>query len=106
MIAVVLAGYSYWVNRNMPAQKFDPKEVTTALMRGGWSAMLPVILLGGIYTGYFSPTEAAAVALVYALFVEVVIHRELRLGGFLSYCCRYGKASRHAVPHCRRGPEP
>ena len=40
--------------------------------------MLPVILLGGIYSGYFSPTEAAAVALVYALFVEIVIHRELK----------------------------
>jgi len=37
-----------------------------------------VILLGGIYSGYFSATEAAAVALVYALFVEMFIHRELR----------------------------
>jgi C4-dicarboxylate transporter, DctM subunit len=78
MIAVVLAGYSYWVNRNMPAQRFSRQEFTTALMRGGWSAMLPVILLGGIYSGYFSPTESAAVALVYALFVEIIIHRELK----------------------------
>ncbi|WP_146347131.1 TRAP transporter large permease [Phaeobacter marinintestinus] len=78
MIAVALAGYSFWVNRNMPAQPFDFVEFRTALMRGGWSAMLPVILLGGIYSGYFSPTEAAAVALVYAIFVEIVIHRELK----------------------------
>ena len=62
----------------MPAQKFDMAEFTTALRRGGWSALLPVILLGGIYSGYFSATEAAAVALVYALFVEMFIHRELR----------------------------
>lgn len=78
MIAVALAGYSFWVNRNMPAEKFDIMEFRTALLRGGWSAFLPVILLGGIYSGYFSPTEAAAVALVYALFVEIFIHRELR----------------------------
>lgn len=78
MIAVALAGYSFWVNRHMPAEKLDFTEFTTALRRGGWSALLPVILLGGIYSGYFSPTEAAAVALVYAIFVEVVIHRELK----------------------------
>lgn len=77
MIAVALAGYSFWVNRAMPAQRFDFVEFKTALFRGGWSALLPVILLGGIYSGYFSPTEAAAVALVYAIFVEIVIHREL-----------------------------
>ena len=78
MIAVVLAIYSYWVNRKMPAEPFDLDEVLTALARGGWSAMLPVILLGGIYSGFFSPTEAAAVALVYALIVEIFIHRELK----------------------------
>ena len=82
MIAFVLAAYSLWVNRKMPAQKFDIAEFRRAVTRGGWSAMLPVILLGGIYSGYFSATEAAAVALVYALFVEVLIHRELRLLDF------------------------
>ena len=82
MIATVLAGYSLWVNRHMPAQRFDLAEFSKAVLRGGWSAMLPVILLGGIYSGYFSATEAAAVALVYALFVEVFIHREMRLLDF------------------------
>jgi C4-dicarboxylate transporter DctM subunit len=43
---------------------------------------MPVILLGGIYTGYFSAIEAAAVSLVYALFVESVIHREFKLKDF------------------------
>jgi C4-dicarboxylate transporter DctM subunit len=78
MIALTLAFYSFWVNRRMPAGHFDVSEFTTALMRGGWSALLPVILLGGIYSGYFSATEAAAVALIYALFVEIAIHRELK----------------------------
>lgn len=78
MIAFVLAFYSFWINRKMPAEAFDYKQFRTALARGGWSALLPVILLGGIYSGYFSPTEAAAVALLYALFVEILIHRELK----------------------------
>lgn len=82
MIAGVLAFYSYWKNRDMEPQKFDLGEFLVALKRGGWSAMLPVILLGGIYSGYFSATEAAAVALVYALFVEICIHRELKLIDF------------------------
>ncbi|MGB0505721.1 MAG: TRAP transporter large permease [Pikeienuella sp.] len=82
MIATVLAGYSFWVNRHMPAEPFDRALFLSAVKRGGWSAMLPVILLGGIYSGYFSATEAAAVAVVYALFVEFIIHRELSLKDF------------------------
>ena len=82
LIALVLSFYAFWVNRYIPASDFNLSEFTTALKRGAWSALLPVILLGGIYSGYFSPTEAAAVALVYAIFVEVVIHRELGLADF------------------------
>ena len=78
MIASALAFYSYWVHRDMPAQAFSPSEFKQALKQGGWAALLPIILLGGIYSGYFSATEAAAVALLYALFVEIVIHRELK----------------------------
>lgn len=78
MIATVLALYAFWANRSIPAQKFNLREFTDALMAGGWSLLLPVILLSGIYSGYFSPTEAAAVSLVYALFVELFIHRELK----------------------------
>lgn len=78
LIAGTLAGYSFWVNRAMPAEPFDPEAFRSAIARGGWSILLPVILLGGIYSGYFSPTEAAAVALVYALVIEIAVHRELR----------------------------
>jgi len=47
--------------------------------------LLPVIVLGGIYTGIFTPTEAAAVAVAYALFVELVIYRRLSLAK-LNHC--------------------
>lgn len=77
LLTAVLAGYSFWINRNRPSKPFDWPAFRVALGEGIWSMMLPVVLLGGIYSGYFSPTEAAAVALLYALFIEVFVHREL-----------------------------
>ncbi|WP_207471152.1 TRAP transporter large permease [Paracoccus fontiphilus] len=44
-----------------------------------WALMLPVIILGGIYGGIFTPTEAAAVSVVYALLVGMFVYRELKL---------------------------
>ena len=55
------------------------------LNQGVWAMLLPVIVLGGIYTGIFTPTEAAAVAVAYALFVELVIYRRLSLAK-LNHC--------------------
>jgi len=76
-LTFLLAAYSFWVNRHIPSLPFEIKEFFAALRRGIWSLMLPVILLGGIYSGYFSPTESAAIAVLYAAIVEVFIHREL-----------------------------
>ena len=58
------------------------REFWDAFKNGIWAALLPVILLGGIYSGYFTATEAAAVALCYAIMVEIFIHRELKLDDF------------------------
>ncbi len=53
-----------------------------ALREGVWSLLAPVVILGGIYSGLFTPTEAAVVSVFYALFVGVVIHRESSFKGF------------------------
>lgn len=45
----------------------------------GWGIMMPVIILGGIYGGLFTPTEAAAVACVYSLLVGLLVYRELEI---------------------------
>ena len=82
LLASVMSVYVLIVNRHIPAQRFDPIALLSALRRGFWALMLPIVLLGGIYSGYFSATEAAAVAVGYALFVETVIHRELSLRDF------------------------
>jgi tripartite ATP-independent transporter DctM subunit len=52
-------------------------EILAAMKSAGWALMLPVIILVGLRMGVFTPTEAAVVAAVYALFVSMVIYREL-----------------------------
>lgn len=83
LLALTLAGYAFIKNRHIEAQPFDGPAFLKALRHGIWSLMLPLILLGGIYSGYFSPTEAAAVSVLYALLVEVLIHREFKPADFL-----------------------
>jgi C4-dicarboxylate transporter DctM subunit len=60
-------------------QTFSGRIFLQLLGDGIWAMLLPVIVLGGIYSGIFTPTEAAAVAVVYALFVELVLYRRMSL---------------------------
>lgn len=55
-------------------------EVREALQEGFWALMLPVIIFGGIFSGVFTANEAAVVACVYAIVVELFIHRSMNLG--------------------------
>lgn len=83
LIALMIA-YVVWANRHRPAQKMDWAELWAALRAGIWAAMFPVILLGGIYSGYYSPTESAAVALVYALVIEFFVHKEMKIRDYFN----------------------
>jgi len=62
-----------------PPPKATKGEIWDSLRRATWALMLPVIILVGLRMGVFTPTEAAVVAAVYALFVAAVIYRELTL---------------------------
>jgi len=53
-------------------------SVGPATWRAGFALLMPVIILGGIYGGIFTPTEASAVAVFYALFIGLVVYREIR----------------------------
>lgn len=77
LLTVALGIYSLLSNRHVSRTPFSISRLMAAFRNGIWSLMLPVILLGGIYSGYFSPTEAAAVSVGYAMLVELFIHREL-----------------------------
>ena len=61
-----------------PPPKASMREVFTALADSFWGLALLVIIMGGIYGGIFTPTEAAAVSAVYALFIAVFIYKDLR----------------------------
>lgn len=54
------------------------RDILRALRRAVWGLLAPLIILGGIYGGVFTPTEAAAVVVVYALFVGMVVYRDIR----------------------------
>ena len=58
--------------------KWDTKEVLESLKQGVLSLMMPIVILGGIYSGFFTATESAGIAVVYAFVVEAFIHRELK----------------------------
>jgi C4-dicarboxylate transporter DctM subunit len=78
LITLALSAYAVWFNKGMRTAAFDLAEVWRAFRDGIWATLMPVILLGGIYSGYFTATEAAAVALAYALAVEIFIYKELK----------------------------
>lgn len=81
LMIVLLAGYCLWVNRSerRPLSSFDWREVAGAVKAAGWELPLPIIVLGGIYSGYFAISEAAAVTALYVVVVEVFIRRAIPL---------------------------
>lgn len=81
LMMVMLSGWSLWVNRAIrrPLSSFSIREVGAALRESVWELPLPVVVLGGIYSGFFAVSEAAAVTALYVVLVEVVILREIPL---------------------------
>ncbi|MYL36919.1 TRAP transporter large permease [Halobacillus litoralis] len=82
-LSSILYIYYYAKKNNLPKDKrASGKEFWTATVKAFWALLIPVIILGGIYSGIFTPTEAAGVSAVYALFVSVVIYREMNWRSF------------------------
>ncbi len=81
LIGVLLVVYSLIRNRGRGEHRlpFSLSLLLSRFREGMWAVLLPVVILGGIYGGIFTATEAAAVAVVYAFIVEVFIHRETSL---------------------------
>ena len=81
MLVVAMSVYALIYGRKhiKVTRKFDIREVWRTFKGAIWALIMPVIILGGIYGGIFTPTEAAGVACVYGLFVGFVVYRELSL---------------------------
>jgi C4-dicarboxylate transporter DctM subunit len=60
----------------------EKKEILKTFLEAKWAVGMPAIILGGIYSGFFTATEAAAVSVIYAIFVETVIYKNQSWGSF------------------------
>ena len=59
-------------------RKYSLNEIIKSFFKAFWALMTPIIILGGIYSGIFSPTEAAAVATLYSLIIGLFVYKELK----------------------------
>jgi len=98
LLTLALSTYAVWFNWGMPTKAFDASEFWVAFKDGIWAALMPIILLGGIYSGYFTATEAAAVALAYALAIEIFVHKELKAGDFYNVVLETSKLGGSLFP--------
>ena len=79
LLVVLLSSFSIYkaIVSDVPRKRFNLFEVFQALKGMIWELPLPVVVLGGIYSGYFAVSEAAAITAVYVLLIEVVIYRDV-----------------------------
>ncbi len=82
LMVLMLSVHAMWIGRHLPkaAAAFDASEVWAAVKDAKWELPLPFIVLGGIYSGQFAASEAAAITTLYVLIVTVLIKREIKLG--------------------------
>jgi tripartite ATP-independent transporter DctM subunit len=82
LIIIFMSLYAYFFCRRQgtaTSERPSLGELLATLSESFWALMLPVLIFGGIYSGYFTANEAAVVACFYAFVVELFIHRDLKL---------------------------
>lgn len=94
-IGIIIANYIVCKKDNMPgSEKKSIKEILLSFWEAKWALFTPILILGGIYTGIFTPTEAAVVAIVYAIIVSVFAYKEVTwrslYGALLETACING----------------
>lgn len=96
MMGAALMAVWWWLMRDEDletVEKASGAERLTALREGIWALFLPIIIIGGIRFGIFTPTEAAVVAAVYAIIISVVIYRELTWALFFRILVNAGRST-------------
>jgi C4-dicarboxylate transporter, DctM subunit len=78
VLVVLLCSYMIFASPKNQRGTFSLVELTHALRKGILSLLMPLIILGGIYGGFFTATESAGIAVIYAFIVEIFIHREIK----------------------------
>jgi tripartite ATP-independent transporter DctM subunit len=79
LLIILLSAFSVEkaIAARVPRTQFQLREVFKALKEAIWELPLPIVVLGGIYSGYFVVSEAAAITAIYVLLIEVVIYRDI-----------------------------
>ncbi|NYT58186.1 TRAP transporter large permease subunit [Alcaligenaceae bacterium] len=95
MALALVATWAFQAKRDgMPrGEKKSSRQRWSATMAGFWALLMPVIIVGGLKSGYFTPTEAAVVAVFYALFVGFCVYRELKVEALYGLLLSAGKTS-------------
>jgi C4-dicarboxylate transporter DctM subunit len=92
LMALSLAVVAWWTSKKrgfgIKREKSTRREKLQALNKAKWALIAPLIILGGIYGGICTPTEAAVVACAYALIVGLFVYREIRLSQLFSIFSR------------------
>ncbi len=80
LMVVLLSAFSVQkaIAAEIPRTRFNTSRMFKALREAMWELPLPLVVLGGIYSGYFAVSEAAAITAVYVFLVEVVIYRDIK----------------------------
>ena len=79
LMVLLLSLYAIWRHGDAPRAKFETRALWQALKAVRWELPLPVVVLGGVFSGYFAISEAAAVTVVYVLIAEMGLYREVAL---------------------------
>lgn len=83
LVGVAMMAWAFYYSKKMGYRGTNEKTSLKGILKSTWDAkwalLIPIIILGGIYGGYFTPTEAAVVAVVYGLFAAMVLYRELKI---------------------------
>jgi C4-dicarboxylate transporter DctM subunit len=87
--SIVVLGYVYFYSKKNNLQKESKatkKEFWTATKEASWSILVPVIIMGGIFLGVFTPTESAGIAALYSIFVGMVVYKEITMKKLYNLC--------------------
>ena len=79
VMILALSVWAIWRHRSVPRTEFVVAEVLLSIKAARWELALPFAVLGGVYSGYFAISEAAAVTAIYVIIIEVFIYKEVPL---------------------------
>lgn len=93
-LAYIVYSYFYVKRKNIPpGKKTTGREKFQATIKASWALGIPVIIMGGIYGGIFTATEASGVAAIYAILVSMFVYREMDLKDLAQTCVDSAKST-------------